>query len=274
MTEHPLDRDAVYDALCALRDSSAPSSNAVGWAWRAVDAFLRHRCRTARTDAEDVHQRALLKVLRGVENIQADTPAAAERWLRRVHETALIEHHRRLDPVRDALKKAPREPDAAPLIERLAAPDPDRTEADAVRIDALQEAVLDRVERWLSENVRRPSKRVGDFARARAAWMANVLGAEAEAIREALGRDAKRDTLYKWIERGREQVLLPAVTAWEAEAGAAGEDATVPATLREILEGSRRADSGKPRPGRRSVSRDTDGTSVQSKQREPRRGSE
>ncbi len=267
MTERPLDREALFEALSALRGAPDPSAPVLAWAWHSVNGFVDHRLRRPSRAHDDVRQRTLIKVLRGVAGMQADTPAGAEGWLRTVYRSARTEHHRGLDPVREALRHERGDEGLGPRVDRLAALPPERTEDDVARLEAAREAVLGRVDAWLEANVTKPSKRVGDRRRAAIAWTANVLGRDVEAIRESFGIEEKRDTVYKWIERGREQVLLPAMAAWERELEAAGEDAAVPQALSEILRGARRADAGKARPGRRSVSRAQDGTSVQSKRR-------
>jgi hypothetical protein len=254
MTGRPVDRELLYEALVALRDADDPSAPEVGWAWRAIASFVDVRLRRPPAEHDDVRQRTLIKVLRGVRRLAAEAPAGAEAWLRRVHDSATKEHHRGWDPVTAALKKSTaREDDARPRIDRIAAPEAERSDADAQLLDGIEDAVMEQVEQWLARNVTRPRKRAGDRRRAQIAWLANVLGKDADAIREELGLEEKRDTLYKWVERGREQVLLPAVREWAADAG---DEGAVPRELLAILEGTRRADAGKARPGRRSVSRD------------------
>lgn len=268
MTHRPVDREALFEALCALRDASDATAPQLGWAWRTVDRFLDLRCRRPEREHDDVRQRALLKVMGGVARMRAETAAGAEGWLRKVHQSATREHHRRRDPVGEALKRTgTRDGEGTSLVERLAAPEQARTEHDEALVESVREVLLDRVDAWLEENVSRPSKRAGDARRAQIAWMANVLGRDLDAIRAQLGIDPKRDTLYKWVERGREQVLLPVVRAWAEE----DDGSEVPAALLSILEGSRRSDAGKPRPRRRSVSRRDDCTSIQSKPRGKRK---
>ena len=88
---------------------------------------------------------------------------------------------------------------------------------------------------------------------ARAAWLRLVTMADATAIEQAIAPTAanSRDALYKWIERGRTQ-LIEVLDAWLAELGgdADPDDRRVPQTLRDIF-GERRADAGVPRPDRR-----------------------
>ena len=261
MSQPPVDKDRLLEALETLRDARDPAAPAVGWAWRTVDTWIDRRLRLRDDEHDDVRQRALLKVMRGVSNMSADTPAGAVAWLRTVHRSAKMEHHRGLDPVSAGLKTERRDAKGRTEVERLVAGEPERSDDDRERLDRVIVAVLERVERWLDENVSRPSKRVGDRRRAECALMANVMGLEPDEIEERLGTGASRSALYKWIERGRESVLLPVLETWAAEAEDDPEGARVAEALREILEGSRRADAGKPRPGRRSVSRKDDTSS-------------
>lgn len=251
---------AVFDALCALRDATEPSHGALAWAWREVARFIETRLGRTGADREDIAQLTLIKVMRGVRGMAAETPAGGEAWLRTVHASAEADYHRRkFDPVKKGLdRRRPDDEGVAPL-DRVAAPEPERHERDEAMLDELTERVMDRVELWLAVNVTRAIKRLGDRKRAHIAWMANALGRDVPAIAKELALEEKRDTLYKWIERGREQVLLPAMTDWsrqlEAEDHASSPDAAIAREVVAILEGSRRADAGKPRAGRRAVSR-------------------
>lgn len=259
MSDPALDKTQLLDALQALRDARDPSRPEMGWAWRVVNGWMDTRYRRPPREHDDVRQRALIKVMRGVGRMQADTPAGGEAWLRRVHKSALLEHHRGHDPVSLGLSRERRDEDGRGAVDRLAAPDAERSEGDRRLLDATLAAVLERVDRWLAAHVRRPTKRVGDRRRAQCALMANVLGHEPDEIVETLGVEVSRSALYKWIERGREEVLIPALIAW-SEDGEDPEGARLAGSIREILEGTRRSDAGKPRPARRSVSR-SDGTS-------------
>lgn len=272
MTERAVDRDRLLEALVTLRDANDPSSPELAWAWRAVDAWVDRRHRRPEREHDDVRQRTLMKVMRGVGGMQADTAAGAAGWLRRVHDSAVYEHHRGHDPVAVGLKHERRDERGRGVIDRIAAPAPDRSAEDRRRVDAALTAVLERVERWLEDNVSRASKRIGDRRRAECALMANVLGHEPDEIAEAMGLEVSRSALYKWIERGREEVLLPTLAAWAGD-GDDPEGARLAGALGEILEGARRSDAGKPRPGRRSVSRRGRGSSPPSKRPKGPRGS-
>ena len=121
--------------------------------------------------------------------------------------------------------------------------------------------VLERVAVWIAHNVKSPVKRQGDLRRAQVALLANVRGFGYDAIVEALSvtPPPSKAAVYKWIERGREQVLLPALSEWEHPVAAA---------LIEQLIDSRRGDAGKPRPKRRgAVSRRSEAPSSQGRKK-------
>lgn len=250
----------LFDALCALRDAPEPNHGALGWAWMEVARFVKARRGRAGSERDDIAQIALMKVVRGVRGMTAETPAAGEAWLRTVYASAEADYFRRkFDPVKKGLDRRARDDQGLAPLDRVPAAEPERHEHDEAMLDELTDRVMDRVEGWLAVNVARSTKRLGDRTRAQVAWMANVLGRELAEIVAELGLEEKRETVYKWIERGREQVLLPAMAEWARELSASGEDGSTDAAVAveviAILEGSRRGDAGKPRPDRRTVSR-------------------
>lgn len=265
MTERGLDRERLFEALDALRGARDASGPETGWAWRVVDRWIDARLKRPPREHDDIRQRTLIKVMKGVAGMQADTPPAAEAWLRRVHRSATNEHHRGHDPVTVGLRTERRDDDGRGVLERLAAPEPERNEADRRLVDAAVAAVLERVERWLEQEVRSPTKRLGDRRRAECALMANVLGLEPDEIAARLEVEVSRSALYKWVERGREGVLMPVLEAWAAQQEDDPEGARLAVALGQILRGARRSDAGKPRPGRRSVSRGGRASSPSSK---------
>jgi DNA-directed RNA polymerase specialized sigma24 family protein len=238
---------ALFDALRALRDADDSSAPGLGWAWRTVSEHLDRRLRRPEREHADVRQRTLLKIWRGLERLEADTQAAAEAWLRSVHRSAVAEHHRSAGTrMMDRALRATPIGDGGDFLEQRAKTAPEDGEpppdARAAELDAVLDLVLERVAAWLEVEVRKPAKRQGDYLRAQAALLANVRGLDATAIAEALGAELGRQAMYKWVERGREEVLLPALAGWEHPAAPA---------VREHLVGSRRADHGKARPARR-----------------------
>jgi DNA-directed RNA polymerase specialized sigma24 family protein len=251
----------VLEILRAITGAPDPNAKAVAWAWRALSEHIDRRYRLPPREHADVRQRTLLKVWKGAAGIEADSAGRAEAWLRRVHMSARIEHHRAVGTrmMDAALRSTPADGDLG-FVERALAHDGDgddvlvRPDADEKLEQALGE-VLDRVSVWLEENVSIARKRQGDYRRAECALLANVRGLDASAIVAMLGIDPPpaKDVIYKWIERGREQVLIPALDGW---------DHPIAGTLRDQLIASRRADAGKPRESRRgSVSRLGEGAS-------------
>jgi DNA-directed RNA polymerase specialized sigma24 family protein len=256
---------AILETLEALRDAEDPSAPALGWAWSALSDHIDQRYRLPSREHDDVRQRTLLKVLGAVARMDADTPSRAEAWLRKVHRSARIDHHRtRGDQLMDrALDTTPKDADAG-WVERVGPTTRGQTEPAEARgvdeeaaIDAALSEVLERCARWIDDNVKSKVKRQGDRRRAQVALLANVRGEGYDGIVAALGVTPapSKAAVYKWVERGREQVILPALEGWEHPIAGA---------LRELLVGARRADAGKPRPGRRS-----DGSAVSPSERRP-----
>ncbi len=241
---------ALLDALRALRDAPDSSRGDLAWAWRAVSDHIDRALRRPEREHDDVRQRTLLKVWRGLTALHANDARSAEAWLRTVHRSAVAEHHRSIGSrmMDRALRATPRD-DAGAFLERTAPREPDVEseppfDARSPELDAVLDAMLERAASWLEAEVARPEKRQGDYLRAQAAILANVRGLDAAAIAEALGAgEMTRPSIYKWVERGRERVLLPALAEWDHPAAAA---------LAAHFVASRRADSGRARPGRRS----------------------
>jgi DNA-directed RNA polymerase specialized sigma24 family protein len=238
--------DHLAAALFALREASDPSAPRFEWAWRAIAGYLaRARPAPKERDRDDICQRALLKVLAGVRAMEADTPVSAIAWLKTVYRSAFVDHFRghgdrELDR---ALNRTPKRDDG--FLERIVAPEAEEAlDGEGEDPDRILERAKERVHVWLAENVARPSKRLGDYRRAEIALLANVFEKSAAEIRVelGLGDDVETGTIYKWIERGREDTLLPAFESWDDRARAG---------LVEVLVGARRSDSGKPRPERR-----------------------
>jgi DNA-directed RNA polymerase specialized sigma24 family protein len=241
--------DSVADALFALRDAPDRSASSLGWAWRTLDEVLaRTKPLPPARDREDVRQRALLRVLRYVGGLEAETAASAWAWLQRVHRTAFLDHvrlqgRRAMDRALATTPRGGRES----FIDTLPMPDESPPTHDLGQLDAALQRVLERVAVWLETQVSRPAKRAGDYRRAQVALLANVRGLGRAEICAELGLDdpPSAATLYKWVERGRETVLIPALEDW---------DDPIAAGLRQTLTAARRGDAGRPRPGRRLVS--------------------
>jgi len=238
---------ALLETLSALRDADDPASTRLAWAWRSLSDHLDRRYRLEHRVHDDVRQRTLLKVMTAARAMEAGTEGRAEAWLRQVHKSAHMDHHRsRGGQLMDKALRATPKDDSATWLERVGP----RTEAQDARpedegaaIDAAIEAVLDRAAVFVGETITQPKKRNASLLRAQVALMANIRGMDTPAIIAALDRDPppSKAAVYKWVERGREQVLVPALEAW---------DHPIAATLSAHLEGCRRGDAGKTRPNR------------------------
>lgn len=250
----------LLDALGTLRVARDRSARRYQPEWRLVMRFLDEtfRARDHQPDHDEAVQHTLLKVLTKVDQMLATTPASAAAWVKRVYRRRRDELRRRR--VRNAVDLGLASGDG--FLERLRAPEPPRA-GDVEALSELEEDLFDLVDAWLCEHVGRPGKRLGDRRRAEVAFLAAVRGLDHAEIEARLGADAPaRATLYKWIERGREEVLLPAL-AWTGGPQIAP---PVRRTLVQILEAERRSDAGRPRPRRRrraSVSPTDDCTSNQ-----------
>lgn len=241
---------ALLPVLTALREADDPAAPALGWAWAALSDHLDRRYRLPAREHDDVRQRTLLKVLRAVSAMNAETEGGAEAWLRKVHRTARVDHHRTQSGkmMDEALRTTPRDADGE-WLGRVApaAESSERPDDEEAALDHALDVVLERVTMWLAQNVKRPNKRAGDRRRAEAALLANVRGLDAGQIASRLadGENApSKAAIYKWIERGRENVVLPAISEWRHP---------VAEPLAEVLRGARRADAGRPRPKRRKA---------------------
>jgi DNA-directed RNA polymerase specialized sigma24 family protein len=251
----------LYYALCALRDADPRFAKELGWAWRIVSAWLDEHVRSG-PDPDDLRQTVILRLYRSAGTMKATTAREAKAWLGRIARNLLHDQRGHRKRRRDwggmrVIDGAEGEP-AVHLVDLLPAAEVERTPQDVEHLAQFRDRLFDRVDRWLSGNVRRPAKRSGDRLRAETAWLANVEGFDAGEISARLGEAAPaKGTLYKWVERGREEVLLPTLEAWldelapdasrsnaEEEVG----DARVSvAQARELLVSCRRADAGRPR---------------------------
>ncbi|MDW8361448.1 MAG: sigma factor [Myxococcales bacterium] len=229
--------DALHEALRRLRNREGLPSDP---AWRIVRNAtfeLARRHARSRADAEDAAQAAAIRVLRSVHHARLESPAAARAWLRRIVVRIVIDQSRE----RKARLVAP---------ERLAALVEAPPTAQPPAPDEILEHVMRRLDAHLTEAETRPSKRLADRRRAELALRRNLLGQDLDVLaRDAA--DLSRDALSKWIERGRERILVPMLEASLRERAIPLEERTVLETALHALRRARRADSGRPRPDRR-----------------------
>jgi len=242
-------------------------------------------------DAQDDAQNVVLKLSKVLPKARLETPPQSMAWLRQVARSVQIDRHR-------ARKRRTRLLTGLRAEQEVALPPVVKPEADAAaRLDALEPAALEPHRAALFAHLdvfledRQPRVRVGGRRRAELAWKRHVLGIDRDALYEELADEAprKRDTLSKWLERGREEMILPTLRHWlenlrgtDAESDSASDSAsdsetkldaeasTMPDERQAVeamiafFEGARRADSGKARPDRaRIVSPSSHRTSVQ-----------
>lgn len=224
----------VLDAIDVIRRGG--DERELSRALRRLAVELDRRFGT-RPDHIDVRQVVLLKVARHAATCRAAAPGAAFRWLERVYEHSTIDYAR-------TQRRAPRllRDGVVPELEAPPAPVPDGLAEEVV------EALFERLEVYLEESLPRASERVSASLRAELAWARHVEGktpAElAEALASRMAEPPKTDTLYKWIERGRERVWLPFLERW---AGSDEPVDVVAAQARWVFLDARRKDAGRPR---------------------------
>lgn len=234
---------------------------------QALAAIAAHATRFGRGPAhEDLRQRLLIKVHRHAPSFQGATAAAAAAWLRQIHSRLVIDHHRRAARER-ARPLPPEELDAV-----VAETEDEEAFDPEVLTEWIEGPLMDQVDAFLAEHVARPLQRARHRRHAQVTILRKVRKLERDAILATLpeGDRPKPATLDKWVERGRDKVLLPALERWEAEEEA--QETPRPSVLgfvhalRELLVEGRRSDHGKPRKTTArggSVSPPPTGTSVQ-----------
>lgn len=251
--------ERLLGALMALRDGDAGVRRTMNAEWRYVGQWLRREA-GRRPDAVEARQYAMMRVSRGVEALRAETPVQAACWLRCVLRTGFADVYRlaKNEPAASGLwAVSPKERDRA--LRRLEAP----IAAPAFSPRALDpwfDRLLDEVDQWLEANVSRPMKRAGDRRRAEVALLHHVRKVPLVELQRMLGEAPSRDTLYKWFQRGRDEVLVPTLASWAIRGGLEAQEAAFVTTLRAILLATRREKSRKPR---RRVSRRASDASVQ-----------
>lgn len=169
----------MTSVLATLRAVPAPA------ALRDVERMIRDR---ARGD-DDVVQEALIRVVRYAPELRAANEPAAKAWLRRVVRSAQADLVRR--------EARPR------MTSRHVAPAGDET-AEERLVVARAQAELEAFLEELLGRVRRKGR--GEQPRNARLSIAHHVRGQAPS---ALPWDGTRDALYKGIQRGRDEVLLP-----------------------------------------------------------------
>lgn len=227
---------ALYDSLAALRQlarSSSSTSPAREEHWRVVERYVRDTF--PRTLGEDLRQEVLLTIFLHVHRLRAVRPRSAGAWIRAIRHSKRVDAFERHGGVR-LLSIERRLPPLA-----LAAP----TEPGLDVVDAIIGAFEAEVRRALASDPN-PTRRHRRLLRVRAALRRLVLHEPLATVARELGVDASPALVAKWVERGRADILAT-LERLRAEAP----DTVELYEFLEELARRRRADAGRPRPGRR-----------------------
>ena len=232
----------VLDALVLLRLASNPGAPELSVAWKTVSEYLgTFGLGVGAMHRDDIRQRALLKVLHHVSRFSGERETSAHHWLRQIHRSAVSDYFRLQG--RRALERA------------LALGEGDRWNPSRRR--TLRGRTRRSYERsstgystgWSTGSTTGRATHPSAWGHTAGAGGTHGqrLGLGLAEIRSAAGLDPETPSnaaLSKWIERGRETVVLPAIAEW---------DDPLAEPLAEILHDARRGDAGRPRPARRSV---------------------
>jgi DNA-directed RNA polymerase specialized sigma24 family protein len=230
-----------------------PGDRSVDHAVRAVYAWLDRRFRRQR-EHDEVRQITLVKVARAATTFAGTTVAEAESWVSRVYQRTGIDLGRKrtaspLDGKRSTGT------DAFDPLDLVAAEPPSEApgEDTEAALEELLDVLLDRVDEFIQTAATRPAQRAKMRRQAEVAILRKVWRLSGPEILALLVDCPSEATLYKWIERGRDKVLLPTLEAWD-EPGISGATRRFVEEIRALLVAGRRADHGVSRPkGRTSV---------------------
>ncbi|MCZ7681160.1 MAG: hypothetical protein M5U28_21185 [Sandaracinaceae bacterium] len=227
---------ALYDSLAALRQL-ARSENARSAArephWRIVERYV---CDTwPRALGEDLRQEVLLTLFLHVHSLRALRPRSAAAWIRSIRHSKRMDAQERYSGIRllSTERKLP------PLA--LAAP----VEPPLEIVEAILCAFEAEAWHTLASDPN-PARRHRRLQRVRAALRRLVLHERLETVARHLGVDASPALVAKWVERGRADILAT-LERLRSEAP----DTVELYEFLEELARRRRADAGRPRPGRR-----------------------
>jgi len=238
--------DRLFRALVELRAADTEPRRHMHAEWLYLGAWFTGEA-GRRPGARDACQFALMRVSRSIMTLRAQSPSEATSWLRRVLRTGFCDVHRttKNEPVAAALKTLTAE-ERDRTLRLLAAPEPPVVLIPEA-LDGWLDVVMDEVDDWLEANVPSLIKRAGDRRRAEVALLRHVRKVSLDDLRTRLGEVVARDTLYKWFERGRDEVLTPTLSAWASRGGLKEDEVAFITELRSILIATRREKSRKPR---------------------------
>ncbi|MEM1416576.1 MAG: sigma factor [Myxococcota bacterium] len=262
--------DGVLEALDVLRARPAVSRGAERRALETLARYLRSLSRPgdgSMATLEDLRQEALIAAYRAAHGARATTEAQARAWVKVIYRHKLTDHHRRerhdllrrrprnADSERDELSSVAAEglaPDARVLAREIAAGD------DGEALGArYRDMVFDGVDAHLDRTSRTRRSHASAYRNAELAWAVRIEGRSQDELLAALPPSERptRNTLQKWLQRGRDDVLLPALEGLLAVAEPDTAERRYLAAALAALRGSLRADAGKRRPERRVTPR-------------------
>lgn len=239
--------EALFDALCTLRDAGDPWDPRYDAEWRVIDRYVHTSWPGGGPEGEELRQETMFAIARSVSRMEAAHPLQAAKWVATIRRHKKIDARRawHADPVARWLDRGEER-----ALDRVVAHE-HRPSIASNAVEQVIDQVLIEVDVMLSERERDPAQRHLDRLRARAAIRRLVLRADFDELLAALdaGEPLSPDRVYKWVERGR-PIVLAALERWAARAAEEPAELEIVRTLREIVE-ARRADAGQPRPGRR-----------------------
>ncbi|MFW5925826.1 MAG: RNA polymerase sigma factor [Myxococcota bacterium] len=251
--------DELHRALVALREAPDLAAPECGPRWRAVQQALQRFGRTVGGgvlhDREDAVAEAMVKVLRNIRQLRADDAPGGRSWLAQLYQHTYIDVIRRRQRRREVFDEPlPGEGERESLLDRQPAPEPgpDPAVLDSAELAPFVDALFDRVHDYLEAHARR-NVRQNAFRRAQLAYESIVRGRPTEELLAEMGGQVRPATFYQWVRRGREEVLVPVLRQWVAEADvdADGPEHGFALQLLAILKDRERSDAGQPRPLRK-----------------------
>ena len=224
--------------------------------WYTVSKWLEQTFPGLQPETEEARQETLITLMRHVTRMQAESPRQAAKWLSTIHRRKYIDmvrQHQR-DPVRQGMLYERPDEEGVSRLDKVEAKESLHLPEHVM--DAILARVLHETSQALEHATKSKTKRQLRRTQAQATLLRLVLDMEANTIIDLLnyGEAISNDRLYKWVERGRDSVLL-GLTHWRNHASE--DEAPLIDTLEEIIQ-KRRADAGKPRIREKSKNADTE----------------
>ncbi|MFW6066982.1 MAG: sigma factor [Myxococcota bacterium] len=248
--------DRTYRAIRELREADDPHAPELHPHWvvlrETVQRYARRVGGGGFADRDETASESVIKLHRALPSIEANDEASTRAYIKKVV------HRTYLDRVRERQRRRERfdgdyaqaEPGDSLLARIAAEPPADPRLHDPDALAPYEDALWNRIDAFVEARTR-PHARLAARNRAHMAYERIVRRRSPEELHGASDREVKIGTLYQWVHRGREDVLIPVVEDWVAETGGEGEEGAFAAQLLAILRESMRRDAGEPRPGRR-----------------------